>query len=39
MADWLSPDRWRVVSPHLERALDVPDEERGRLDSALPATP
>ena len=29
MADWLSPDRWRVVSPHLERALDLPDEERG----------
>jgi eukaryotic-like serine/threonine-protein kinase len=29
MADWLSPDRWRVLAPHLDRALDLPDEERG----------
>ena len=24
----LSPDRWRAVSPHLDRALQIPARER-----------
>jgi eukaryotic-like serine/threonine-protein kinase len=35
MAGWLSPDRWRVLAPHLDRALDLPEEERGSWLASL----
>ncbi len=31
----LSPDRWQAVAAHLERALDLPEEERAELVAAL----
>jgi serine/threonine protein kinase/Tfp pilus assembly protein PilF len=31
----LSPDRWQAVAPHLERALELPEEERAALVAAL----
>ena len=33
----LSQARWRVVSPHLDRALDLPPEERGAFIESLRA--
>ena len=30
-------DRWQIVSPHLDRALDMTDEERGPWLEALRA--
>ena len=35
MPDRLSPERWRALNPHLERALELPDEERGPWLAAL----
>ncbi len=31
----LSPDRWQAVAHHLERALELPEEERAELVAAL----
>ena len=33
----LSPERWRAVSPHLDRALDLPDAERAACVETLRA--
>jgi len=35
MPDRLSPGRWRAVIPHLDRALEMPEEERGPWLAAL----
>jgi serine/threonine-protein kinase len=35
MGGWLSPDRWRALAPHLDRALDLPAEERTALLASL----
>jgi len=35
MPDWLRPDRWRVLAPHLDRALELPDEERAAWLASL----
>ena len=35
MAGWLSPERWRALAPHLDRALDLPAEERTAVLASL----
>jgi serine/threonine-protein kinase len=37
MPERLSPERWRVLIPHLDRALELPAEERGPWLAALRA--
>jgi eukaryotic-like serine/threonine-protein kinase len=35
MANWLSPDRWRVLAPHLDCALDLSDDDRAAWLASL----